>query len=154
MNPPCLQFPPAPEPSAEASAAHWPLYCSWDSSQLASILPHLMSKPAPQSNQVRALTSAPEKGRTSARTRPTDPLPGTLSKHMASPDSVCPVSTKETAHAVCQRGPRAWGLRGGSRRGWWGTSTLCFTPLTADCHTRGPQFKNTLAKLPPVPRQK
>lgn len=28
------------------------------------------------------------------------------------------------------------------------TSTLCFTPLTADRHTTGPQFKVTLAKLP------
>lgn len=33
-------------------------------------------------------------------------------------------------------------------------STVCFTPLTADCHTTGPQFKDTLAKLHPVPCQK
>jgi hypothetical protein len=32
--------------------------------------------------------------------------------------------------------------------------TVCFTPLTADCHATGPQFKNTLAKLPRVPCQR
>lgn len=59
--------------------------------QPTSILPHLLSKPAPQSNQVHILTSASEKGRTSGSTRPTDPLPGTLSKHAASPDFVSSV---------------------------------------------------------------
>lgn len=32
--------------------------------------------------------------------------------------------------------------------------TVCFTPLTADCHATGPQFRNTFANLPQVPCQK
>lgn len=115
--------------------------------QPASILPHLLSKPAPQSSQVCILTSASEKGRTSGSTRPTDPLPGTLSKHAASPDFVCPVSTKETAQAVCQRSTRARGLRGGGRQGWWCVSTR-FTALTADCHATGLSSKSHLPNSP------
>lgn len=69
------------------------------------------------------------------------------------PSSVCPVSSMETAHALCKRSTRAQGLHGGVGRGGQYTST-CVFHTTAGCYITGPQFKDTPSELPPVPCQK